>query len=67
MPRMEVLILTCLTILLAMKTLTTTVCLWGSWLKDPLRMAGHRMATVATVRAAILIGRTNHTVTSPLT
>ena len=45
---------------------TTTVWLWGSWLKAPLHMAGCRLALVTTVQAAILIGQTGHTVTSLL-
>ena len=45
----------------------TTACLLGSWQEVPLRMGGHRMATVTIVQAVILIGQTDHSSISPLT
>ena len=64
---MEVRTLMPLTTLLETLTLMIIACLWRSWLKVPLCMAGHRMPMVTTVPVAILIGRTKHIITSPLT
>ena len=50
---------------LVMSAETTTVWLWESCVKAPLRMAGHRMPMVTTVQAAILIGQTGQSITSP--
>lgn len=64
---MEVRTLTPLTTLLGTLPPMITVWLLGSWLKVPPRMAGHKMPMVTTVPAAIRIGQTKHTITSPLT
>lgn len=64
---MEVPTLTPLTTLLETLLPMIIACLWVSWPKGPLRMAGHKTPMVTTVPAAILIGRTKHTITSLLT
>ena len=58
---MEVRTLLPLTILQATLPEMTIARLSGSCLKDPLRMAGHRIPVGTTIQAAILIGRTDQT------
>ena len=64
---MEVLILSLLTILLATAPLMNTAWLSASPQKELPHMAGQIMVIVMIARATILIGRTKHTITSPLT
>lgn len=64
---MEVPILTLLTIPLATAPATNTAWLLVSPQKELPRMAGRIMAIAIIAQAAIVIGQTVHTVTSPLT